>query len=116
MKKVVSWIKKISLMVGVFFVSMWSKVWARMEITPMYGSPELDEHYRKVDMLDTFDRLLDLLRFLIIPLIFIIGIIVYLKKSSNSKIRKIITILIALFLLMLLLWGIGYIKMEISGY
>ena len=44
-----------------------------------------------------------------LPIIFIIGTVVYLKKSSSNTLRKIITIVISLVVVILICLGTNYI-------
>ena len=51
----------------------------------------------------------NILNKIIIPLTFIIGSIIYLKKSKSSKKRKIITLIIALIIVIAICFGLNYI-------
>ena len=49
---------------------------------------------------------LRVLQVIIVPILFLIGIIIYLKKSKSSKMRKIITTIIFILLLVGMYFGI----------
>lgn len=65
---------------------------------PAYGLPSESVFNSNVRVL------WDLIKFLIIPAILLIGLAVYWKKSKSSKKRKIIITLIILLLLLILLY------------
>jgi len=101
MKKIVSGLKKIGVMGGVFLSSLYTKVLAaEMDmIEILYGPPDLYET----------PLFWKIMKKLIIPIAFIIGAIVYFKKSSSSNVRKVITILIALAIVVLAYFGVNYV-------
>ena len=107
MKKVINLVKKIFLIVGTFLISVYTKVFA-MEIQPMYGIPMEPDLYG-VPRPNEIPMLWKIARGFIVPLAFIIGIIIYLRKSSAPKSKKLITILITLIIVILLCFGINYI-------
>ena len=110
MKKLMNWIKKIFLMVGLFLNSVYTRVLASDiigNIEVLYGPPP-QELYGVVGV-SKIQNFWKILRGLIIPIAFIIGVIVYFKKSTSSVSKKIITILIVLAIIVLLCFGINYL-------
>ena len=112
MKKIIKRIKKIFFMVGMFCIYSYTKVLSAIAIDPAYGIPrevlETQLDYG-VPSTGTISALGKVARSLIIPIVFIIGTIIYIKRSSSSTIRKIITIIIALIIVVLVCLGINHI-------
>lgn len=108
MKKLKKQFKKIFLMLGTFCISLYTKVFAVDTIQPMYGIP-LEADLYGVPRPNAIPMFWKVARGLIIPIAFIIGIIIYFKKSSSSILRKIITSSIALAIVVLTCIGINYI-------
>lgn len=109
MKKLVNGFKKIFLMLGTFCISIYSKVFA-VDIAAdqiLYGVP-LEPDLYGVPRPNEIPMIWKVARGLIIPIAFIIGVIIYFKKSSSSTLRKVITILIALAIVVLTCLGINY--------
>jgi len=110
MKKILDGIKKVFLMVGTFCISIYTKAFALSNPTQLlYGMPPLEPDLYGVPRPNEIPVLWKVARGLIIPIAFIIGVIIYFKKSSSSVIRKVITIIIALIILVGLCLGINYI-------
>lgn len=107
MKKIINRLKKIFIMIGTFCLSIYTKVFAIDEIQLMYGIPPEPDLYG-VPRPNEIPMLWKIARGLIIPIAFIIGVIMYFKKSSSSTLRKIITVLIALSIVVLACLGINY--------
>jgi len=100
-------IKKIFFMIIVFLLSKYSKILA---IDPMYGirmlEPEPKFKIKLISLDDILEIFPEIIKISILPIIFIIGSVVYFKKSSQNINKKMIIILgvaiIVLFLLILL--------------
>jgi len=108
MEKLIKRLKKIFIMIGVFCFSIYTKVFAiDVAIQPMYGIP-LEPDLYGVPRPNEIPMLWKIARALIIPIAFIIGVIIYFKKSSSSTLRKIITVVIALSIVVLACLGINY--------
>lgn len=107
MKKIINRLKKIFIMIGTFCLSIYTKVFAIDAIQPMYGI-SLEPDLYGVPRPNEIPMLWKIARGLIIPIAFIIGVIIYFKKSSSSTLRKIITVLIALSIVVLACLGINY--------
>lgn len=99
--KILEKIKKVFLSIGVFLVTLPTKIWAvnmenfanhALEMQPEYGVIEPIPIPRTYTILENIGKIISII---IIPLIFIIGIIIYLKKSKSSKLRKVISVLVA---------------------
>lgn len=103
MKKLIKEIKKICLMIGTFGISVYTKTFAAVG-----PEPQNLPHPHVIDETPEIDPILVSLN-LITSIAFIIGVIIYLKKSSSSITRKIITIIIALAVVVLVCLGINYI-------
>lgn len=102
--KIVERIKKGLIGIGAFLLTIPTKVVATADITPvLYGMPAPNP---KSIILK---NILNILKIAVIPLILIIGIVIYLKKSRSSKKRKIITVLIIIGIVMILYFVINYI-------
>ncbi len=83
-------IRKVLIAIGTFLISIPTKIRAVIDITEignekLYGVPN--------PKLTILSGLLNLFRYIILPIVLIIGIVVYIKKSKSSKKRKILTIL-----------------------
>ena len=111
MKRIMNFLKKIFIMIGAFFSFVYTKVLAfEMQLTEvLYGPPPQDLYgVPQPSKISEIPMIWKIARGLIIPVAFIIGAIIYLKKSSNSKLRKFITLLITLILVILVCLGINY--------
>ena len=106
MKKVINKFKKVFLFIGTFLFSLYSKVSYSIdptEIVELYGVPEATNN------VPMFVKILKgILIPILIPITFIIGTIIYFKKSSSSNVRKVITILIAAILVVAIYFGVNY--------
>lgn len=78
-----------------------------LSLTPLYGIRE-PEPEPKVSsfILENIGKIISII---IIPLILIIGIIIYLKKSQSSKFEKIITIFLSVAIAIFLCFAINKI-------
>ena len=101
MKKKFNKIKKIFLIIVAFLSSMWSKVFAG-EIQPLYGPGNTGTELPKVSV---GERILSFCKNFIVPIAFLIGIIIYFKKSKTS-IEKKIVIAFIIGILGWILWSI----------
>ena len=104
MKKLVDGIKRILAMIGALFTLVHSKVFAASmlpieEMETLYGVMEPTP-------VTILRRLWGVARTILIPIVLIIGTIVYFKKSTSSVKKKIITILIAVIIVVLICFGI----------
>lgn len=108
MKKMFFGIRKIFVATGVFVMTVCSKVLAvatgliEPPVVCLYGvpvprTPIIIEKIRNIGM----------------PIIFLIGSIIYIKKSKSSKSRKAITLLIALAIAVGIWFGIEWLLEEI---
>lgn len=75
-----------------------------MAIEPMYGIP-VPEPVKN----NFINSVWNICRMFIIPIVLLIGIIIYFKKSKSSKKRKIITVLITIGIVAILYFVINYI-------
>ena len=75
-------------------------------IVALYGIPEPGPQKVSSFILGSVGKIISII---IIPLILIIGIIIYSKKSQSSKLRKIITTLLAMAIAVLLCFGVDKI-------
>lgn len=110
MRKIIKLLKKICIGIAGFFSIIYTKVIAaEMWIQQgLYGPPAQDLLYG-VPRSNTTPSFWRITRNLFVPLAFIVGIIIYLKRSSAPKYKKIIIILIALIIVILICFGINYI-------
>lgn len=105
MKKIMNKVKKIFFVIGTFFITIYSKSIAAISPDPIYGvQPAEPLVIDKIVM----RVILEVARNIIIPVVFIIGTVVYFKKSASSTLRKIITIIISLAVVILICLGINY--------
>lgn len=106
--KIVERIKKGLIGIGAFLLTIPTKVVAIADFTPeLYGIPEPGPELESKSII--LKNILNILKIAVIPLILIIGIVIYLKKSRSSKKRKIITVLIIIGIVMILYFVINYI-------
>lgn len=111
MKKIINKIRNIFITVGVVLLAGTTKVFGVRTATE-YGIPATPDLYgveKPVKLTNKAINLIKILKLFIIPIAFIIGSIIYLKKSKTSKKRKIITLIIALVLVVAIYFGINYI-------
>lgn len=94
-------IKRIFLMIGTFFTSIYTKVFAFDPIQPMYGIPAEPDLYG-VPRPETIPLIWRIAKGLVIPIALIIGLIIYFKKSKSSKKKKIIMSIISIVIVILL--------------
>lgn len=108
MKKV---IKKIFTTIGVFIVSIYTKIlkvyatggFSDMDlIEPLYGIMEPEP-------ISIINKIWKVTKIIIIPIVLLVGSIVYFKKSTSSVKKKIIIILIALIMVVLFCFGMNAI-------
>ena len=102
--KILEKLKKVFWGVGVFWTTLHMNVYG-YGLTPLYGI-EKPKPEPKESILENIGKIISII---IIPLILIIGIIIYLKKSQSSKLRKFITVLLAVMIAILLCFGINKI-------
>ena len=108
MKKLVNVIRNMFLTIGVFLFSASTKVFGMdSSMIAEYGISKPEPKPTKSFPFGG----LDILKFFVIPIAFIIGAIIYFKKSKSDTQRKIIIILIALVLLVLVCFAVEYIHM-----
>ena len=100
--KILEKLKKVFWGVGVFWTTLPMNVYG---LTPLYGI-EKPKPEPKESILENIGKIISII---IKPLILIIGIIIYLKKSQSSKLRKFITVLLAVMIAILLCFGINKI-------
>lgn len=105
MKKIMKNFKKIFFMVIVFFMLKYSKILA---YEPAYGIREPEQKFKiKLNSLDNILEILpEIIKVSILPIIFIIGAVVYFKKSSQNRNKKLMILLgtaIIIFVLLILL-------------
>ena len=106
--KIVERIKKGLIGIGAFLLTIPTKVVATAGFTPeLYGIPGPGPELESKSII--LKNILNILKIAVIPLILIIGIVIYLKKSRSSKKRKIITVLIIIGFVMILYFVINYI-------
>lgn len=106
MKKILDKIKRIFIMIEAFCISMSAKVFATdvvQDIQAMYGIPKEETKLSFILI-----KIVNIIDFVIIPIAFIIGTIIYLKKSSKSVSKKILMIVLAFILVVV---GIILIKL-----
>lgn len=102
-------IKKVLMIIGMFLITMPIKAVSALNLNNL-GEREVDLY----GIVDPGPRLLqgiilNMIKNLILPIVLIIGSVVYIKKSKSSKKRKIITIVILIAAAIALSFLIGYI-------
>lgn len=107
--KIVERIKKGLIGMGAFLLTIPTKVFAvgiDIDRTPiLYGMPEPNPEPESLIL----KNILNICRIAVIPLAFIIGIVIYLKKSKSSKKRKITTVAISICVAIVLYFIISYV-------
>jgi hypothetical protein len=109
MRKILDKIKRIFIMIGAFCISICSKVFAvqmtQDDIRVLYGVPTLPI-LEKNQVVIT--KIWNIMHSFVIPLILLIGAIIYLRKSPKSLKRKIIKIAIIVILTILICIAIDF--------
>lgn len=109
MRKILDKIKRIFIMIGAFCISICSKVFAvqmtQDDIRELYGVPTLPI-LEKNQVVIT--KIWNIMHSFVIPLILLIGAIIYLRKSPKSLKRKIIKIAIIVILTILICIAIDF--------
>lgn len=103
--------KKILSGISVFFISLYSKVIAAQMVT-LYGVPPVQADYGVPTPISKLSIVWKILQIFVIPLVLIIGMIVYLKKGKNPVIKKIIIGLMIVIIIVLIGFGIGHIVVK----
>lgn len=95
--KILSKLKKVIIGIGTFVIALPVKIYGAMEdaIAPLYGPPsQMLYGPAPVNEPSRFQIILRFLKTLIIPTLFIIGLIVIIKNKKMSRISKIIMLLL----------------------
>lgn len=112
MKKVLRMVKNKLVVVGTFLLSLPTKVFAisdyMMRPDILYGIPEPKQPVNSV-----WSNIWNICKIFIIPIALLVGIIIYIKKSKNSKKRKVVTVLIVLAIVTLIYLGMNYLVKEV---
>ncbi len=91
MRKVINKLKKIIFFIGVLLMSLPSKIFATnvftSPVSTLYGIPETVYESSPVSPVQLIWRIA---KGIVIPLILLVGLITYLKKSKSSKKKKIL--------------------------
>lgn len=112
MKKIINRLKKIFIMIGTFCLSIYTKVFAIDSIQLLYGIP-LEPDLYGVPRPNEIPMLWKIARGLIIPMAFIIGVIIYFKKSKSSKKKKLLVTLGIVAITAILYWIVSKIIYEL---
>lgn len=109
MRKTLGKIKKIFIMIEAFFLSICSKVFAvqmtQNDVRTLYGVPTLP--ILEKDQV-VIAKIWNIMHSFVIPLVLLIGAIIYLIKSPKSLKRKIIKIAIIVILTILICIAIDF--------
>lgn len=109
MRKTLGKIKKIFIMIEAFFLSICSKVFAvqmtQNDVRTLYGVPTLP--ILEKDQV-VIAKIWNIMHSFVIPLVLLIGAIIYLRKSPKSLKRKIIKIAIIVILTILICIAIDF--------
>lgn len=112
MKKITSKIKKIFAVLGTFFFSIYTKVLAMSITNPpeiLYGVYPIEPDLYGVPRGSSVPLIWRIARSFVIPIAFIVGAIIYFKKSKSSLKRKIIVLVISLVAVAMITLGLNYI-------
>lgn len=104
MKKLVSKLKKIPVLVSIFCISIYTKVFAVYSDSIVHVVPAYGIEKPKTSSSTLLDILAKSLLF--VPILFIIGAVIYFKKSAVTTSKKIKRILIALAIVVVIYLGI----------
>ena len=101
--KILKGAKKVFVGIGVFFITLFTKLKAKasdelFNVEALYGIPDPEP--------DTYRNIWNIIYRIALPIIFIIGAIIYWKKSKSSKKKKIAMILLTLVALILVIFFI----------
>lgn len=109
MKKILGKIKKGFIMIEAFFLSICSKVFAvqmtQNDVRTLYGVPTLPILEKNQVVIA---KIWNIMHSFVIPLVLLIGVIIYLRKSPKSLKRKIIKIAIIVILTILICIAIDF--------
>lgn len=109
MRKILGKIKKVFIMIEAFFLSICSKVFAvqmtQNDVRTLYGVPTLPILEKNQVVIA---KIWNIMHSFVIPLILLIGSIIYLRKSPKSLKRKIIKIAIIVILTILICIAIDF--------
>lgn len=109
MRKILGKIKKVFIMIEAFFLSICSKVFAvqmtQNDVRTLYGVPTLP--ILEKDQV-VIAKIWNIMHSFVIPLVLLIGAIIYLRKSPKSLKRKIIKIAIIVILTILICIAIDF--------
>ncbi len=109
MRKILGKIKKVFIMIEAFFLSICSKVFAvqmtQNDVRTLYGVPTLP--ILEKDQV-VIAKIWNIMHSFVIPLVLLIGAIIYLIKSPKSLKRKIIKIAIIVILTILICIAIDF--------
>lgn len=110
MKKILNKVKMVFIMIEAFGISICSKVFAEQitqdNIILLYGVPNPEIPTQKYQVVIT--KIWDIMHSFVIPLVLLIGAIIYLRKSPKSLKRKIIKIAIIVILTILICIAIDF--------
>ena len=104
--KLIGKIKKLIITIGTFFIILPTKVFAGNVIGTLYGISR--EPVKSNRMLDSVNIIWKISKVLLVPLVLIIGLVIYFKKSKSTTKKKVITMIIAVLLVIAICWGINY--------
>ena len=97
MKKILGKIKKIFIMIEAFFLSISSKVWAKDDVRILYGIPNPET--TKPTYQIVIAKMWDVMRWLVIPIVLLIGAIIYSRKHpKNLKIKIAIIVILTILI------------------
>lgn len=112
--KILRKIKRIIVTIIVSIIGVSTKVFG-VGPDPLYGPPELQAQAQETEQkLRILETLQGMAKYLIIPIVLIIGLVMYFNKKTSSKVKKvglalvIISIAVAVDIVILMLWR-GYI-------
>ena len=106
MKNFISKIKKVATAVGIAIISIPNKIFAMIEPHTLYGPPTQNIYGPLEIIVNSFWTIF---KWIIIPIAFLIGIIVYFKKSKSSLKKKIIVTICAIAIIAIVYYIINLI-------
>ncbi len=109
--KIIKQVKKVLISAIIYIYALQGKVFGAILYGPVNYDLELEPLPPEPDhKLILIENILNIFRMIIMPILLLIGLIVYIKKSKSSKKRKIIITIALIALAVAIYFLLGYIS------
>lgn len=113
--KVLNKVKKVLIAIGLFFVSISGKVFATpMQPLNIIENDITSPKYRVQHPIES--NFFNLFQFVFIPLVLLIGFIVYYKKSKSPKKKKVLIMIIIVLITIIALFLLNWLLEDVYDY